>query len=283
MSTIVATNIQDRVSSISVPIVAVINQRTNYGLVPSNNSGDITNDIDFTAGKCWDTTGTNYITVAALTKQADAPWAAGTNQGMMDTGTFAADTCYYFWAIYKDSDGTGDIIMSLADDWASVTKTLITGYTTGQLIHALPSLAGSIVWPSVNIVEEEVQYLVTSPLYQNEWTTFVHSSLTTDVAIAATTGYVPALSLGKFITNVQTDGTLVTTLAAGLADASAAGGGVTTSYFYGSSNIRGILGAVTVMTDASQQVAVGITYTGGSPTLTVYVSGYMFMRRFNGT
>ena len=274
MSTIVATNIQDRVSSISVPIVAVINQRTNYGLVPSNNSGDATNDIDFTAGKCWDTTGTNYITVAAMTKRADATWAAGTNQGMIDTGAFAANSCYYFWAILH-TDGTTDILMSLADTWAGVTKP--TGYTTGQLIHAIAAKAVSAAWSLVSVTEAEV-ILTESPGVH------VSSALTTDVAATATLNQVPALSLGSFITNAQCS-TLVTTLAGFVGDISRSGTTfVASSYFYGATSaIRGILGTASAMTNASQQVAVGMTFTAGTQTLTLYATGYTFMRRFNGT
>ena len=247
---------------------------TNYGLVPSHNATDVTNDIDFTAGSCWDTTGASYITVAALTKRADAAWAAGTNQGMIDTGSFTTLTTYYFWAILH-TDGTTDILMSTADTWAGVTKP--TGYTKGQLIHALPAASGPR-WLEVEVEEDEVQLQVNTSVYSS-------SSLTTNVAVTITIGgQVPKLSMGRFIAQANASSP-ASSIAAFVGDTSESGGSfVASGYWSGSTfGTYQVRGYASVLVDASQQVAGGMTWNAGDDTYTLYAAGYTFTRRFAGT
>lgn len=79
------------------------------GLVPSNNSTDSEHDIDFSVGTCKDSTNTStLISTVSLTKQIDANWALGTDQGGFPSGlTLTADTWYHMFIISK-SDGTID-------------------------------------------------------------------------------------------------------------------------------------------------------------------------------
>lgn len=71
------------------------------------NGTDATNDIDVTAGTARDSSNAVNMVGSAMTKQIDASWAAGTNQGGLFTGT-ASNTTYYFFAIYKDADASID-------------------------------------------------------------------------------------------------------------------------------------------------------------------------------
>lgn len=81
-----------------------------YGL--SNNVGDATNDIDIAVGSARDSTNAADITLAsALTKQLDAAWAVGTNQGGLDTGSIANAT-YHIWAIKRSDTGVVDALFS---------------------------------------------------------------------------------------------------------------------------------------------------------------------------
>ena len=281
-STIRTTTLEETTSAATVSVsnlITINDQRINgYGLVPSNNSADSTNDIDFTAGKCWDTTRTNYITVAAMTKRADAPWAAGTGEGMMDTGAFAANSCYYFWAIYKDSDGTGDIIMSLADTWVGVNKSLITGYTTGQLIHAMPSSTNSSSWRTVTIVGPLVDYAISS-VEVSSYTAMVNNVTT------AFTVNVPKLALGRFAMSG-----LVSTpnyqIILGLCDAYRAGQGF--DHYDGMVYLNQLAVWQTaingeVLIDASQQIGAIMYWLLGNDTVNIWCKGYTFHRRFAGT
>jgi hypothetical protein len=76
------------------------------GMIPSNNSGDTNNDIDMSAGRCWDSTGLIPIIGTALTKRLDAAISLGTNAGGLFSGNKANSTLYYIFVIVRDNDGT---------------------------------------------------------------------------------------------------------------------------------------------------------------------------------
>jgi hypothetical protein len=110
------------------------------GLTLANNAGDATNDIDFTAGQATDSTGAAIITCAALTKQTDVAWAAGTGAGGLDTGAVGNNT-YHCFAIKKDSDGSGDFLYSLS----ATAPTMPSGYTYFRRIGSILRVGGAIV------------------------------------------------------------------------------------------------------------------------------------------
>lgn len=99
------------------------------GLTYANNASDATNDIDIAAGGCADDVGGDTITVAALTKRLDAAWAAGTNQGGLDTGS-VADSPYFIHAIKNPTTGATDILFSLS----RTAPTMPAGYTLKRVI-----------------------------------------------------------------------------------------------------------------------------------------------------
>ncbi len=88
------------------------------------NGGDATNDIDFGAVVARDSTDVANIIAAAMTKQLDAAWAAGSNAGGRDTGAIANGTWHCF-VIRKDSDGSGDFLFSTS----ATAPTMPAGYT----------------------------------------------------------------------------------------------------------------------------------------------------------
>jgi len=106
---------------------AALRWRTNYdwtarapikgyispGATYANNVTDAVNDIDVAAVTVADDTGAVLIVVPALTKQLDAAWAAGTNQGGRDTGAIA-NGWWAIWAIGRTDQSTnaGDILLS---------------------------------------------------------------------------------------------------------------------------------------------------------------------------
>lgn len=105
------------------------------------NGTDATNDIDFAAGKCADSTNTVLISCAALTKQLDAAWAVGSAAGGLDGGSIANAT-YHCHAIQKDTTGVGDFIFSLSHDKsATCTMTIATPAVVTMTAHGL--VAGS--------------------------------------------------------------------------------------------------------------------------------------------
>ena len=100
-----------------------------WGFTLSKNSTTPHTDIDITQGVCQDSTNTQVITTTTtMTKRTSTAWVAGTGNGMLDTGTFAANTTYYAYVI-SGTAGT-DFISSLS----ATTPALPTGYTVFKQI-----------------------------------------------------------------------------------------------------------------------------------------------------
>lgn len=95
-----------------------------YGLTVSNNGSDATNDIDVTAGKCIDSTNAVLMSLSALTKRLDANWAAGTNQGMRNSGAAITDTTYHIYAVCKADGADPDIYAHTSTTVATVVAAL---------------------------------------------------------------------------------------------------------------------------------------------------------------
>ena len=98
-----------------------------------SNGTDSDHDIDFTAGNFNFDDGSGQAVATALTKQIDASWTAGDNAGGLDTGSVAADTTYYMFAIWNPTTSTADFLFSTSH----VSPTLPSGYTKKKRIAAL--------------------------------------------------------------------------------------------------------------------------------------------------
>lgn len=101
------------------------------GLTISNAVSDPTDDITFAAGSCRDASdAVDMVFPNPITKQLNAAFAAGTNQGMLDTGAVGNNT-YHLWAICKDAPAEGqpgadeDYLASLS----ATSPTMPSGYT----------------------------------------------------------------------------------------------------------------------------------------------------------
>ncbi len=111
------------------------------GLTYQVNGSDAANDIDVAPGACADDVGGDTISIpAALTKRLDAAWAAGTNQGGLDTGT-VADSPYFIFAIKNPSTGATDILFSLS----RTAPTMPSGYSLKRLIGWLRRVSSTNV------------------------------------------------------------------------------------------------------------------------------------------
>ncbi len=112
---------------------------TTYGVsylsqqITISNGTDSDHDIDFTAGNFNFDDGTGQAVATALTKQLDNSWAAGDNTGGLDTGTVAADTTYYMFAIWNPTTSTADFLYS-----TSLSSPILpSGYTKKKRIASL--------------------------------------------------------------------------------------------------------------------------------------------------
>lgn len=127
-----------RVEYLNAPIAGP--RQTIEGLTYANGS-DATNDIDIAAGGCWDSTGAYWMQMAAITKQLDATWAVGTNQGGRLSGSLA-DGDFNIWAIGRPDTGVIDVGLETT---ANAAPTLPTNYTYYRKIGWFKRASGTIV------------------------------------------------------------------------------------------------------------------------------------------
>lgn len=143
-------------------IVTGFSGRVLTGLSMLNNATDAANDLDIGAGYAVTTSGTLINLASTITKRIDAVWAAGTNQGGLDTGT-VADNTYYVWAIRKTSDGSIDVLFSLSNSSPSMPS----GYSEKVRIGTILRKGGTILsFKQVNRrVSLDTPYTVTTSTF----------------------------------------------------------------------------------------------------------------------
>ena len=93
------------------------------GFLVSKNQGT-QRAIGITAGTAFDSTRTQFMSGAAMTKAMGSAWAAGSGNGSNDGSNTNGGLAYVF-AIYKDSDGSVDYLTSSS----RTAPTLPSGYT----------------------------------------------------------------------------------------------------------------------------------------------------------
>lgn len=113
--------------------------RVLYGLTLSNNVSDATNDIDIAAGACVSDDGTTVMVLSAITKQLDAAWSVGTNQGGLDTGSIA-NTTYHLWVINRPDTNVTDVLFSAS----ASAPTMPTNYTKKKCIGSIVRTGAAI-------------------------------------------------------------------------------------------------------------------------------------------
>lgn len=113
------------------------------GLVVTNDSGDLTNDIAVSAGSARDTTDVYTIVLSSsIVKRLDASWAVGTGNGGIDTGA-AANTTYYVWLIRRPDTGVVDALLSTS----STSPTMPANYTQKALVGAFARVSAANTLP----------------------------------------------------------------------------------------------------------------------------------------
>ncbi|RLD23214.1 MAG: hypothetical protein DRI71_05860 [Bacteroidetes bacterium] len=103
-NTVNTVNLNQEVTAISISYLA--------GLTIINNTVDANHDIDIAIGVCRDIDNSEDMVLSAITKQIDAAWAVGTNNGGLDIGTVEADTWYGVFIIKRVDTGIVDILFS---------------------------------------------------------------------------------------------------------------------------------------------------------------------------
>ena len=123
-----------RIQSLTFQRYLPMPQSAITGLALSNSIGDANNDITIAAGRALAGAGTyNLILSAAITKQLDASWAVGTNQGGLDTGAKANSTWYHVFLIGRVDTHVVDVLFSTS----ATAPTMPANYTMKRRIGAI--------------------------------------------------------------------------------------------------------------------------------------------------
>lgn len=102
------------------------------GLGLSTNAADSANDVDVAVGAAAADASPFYLMqlTSPLTKRLDAAWAAGSNQGCLDTGTVLSSGTYFFFEIQRSDTLATEILASLS----STAPTMPANYDRKRLI-----------------------------------------------------------------------------------------------------------------------------------------------------
>lgn len=103
-----------------------------FGLTLANNGSDANNDIDIAAGSAKSDDNAALITLASgITKRSDAPWAVGSTNGGMDTGSKPTSGTLHVWLI---SNGT---VVDALFSTSATAPTMPGGYTLKRRIGSV--------------------------------------------------------------------------------------------------------------------------------------------------
>jgi hypothetical protein len=109
-----------------------------YGLTLTTDATDATNDIVIAVGGARSDDDTaNLVQTASLIKRADANWAVGTNQGMLDTGA-VGNSRYALWSIKRPDTNVVDVLSSTS----FTAPTMPANYTVKALIGEFTRAGG---------------------------------------------------------------------------------------------------------------------------------------------
>jgi len=142
-SSIVDTLIPSVKATYTQILSRIASLRESFGSI-SNNVGTPNSIMDFGVGKHWSDDSTEWIADVVGMSKTSSSWAAGTGNGMLDTGTFAASKVYYFYRILNPTTSAVDYLMSLS----STSPTMPTGYTKKRIIGAALTNASTQFIPS---------------------------------------------------------------------------------------------------------------------------------------
>mgnify|MGYP003634592074 CR=1 FL=1 len=103
------------------------------------------NLIAVTDGVARDDLNTADMIGAAMQKDISATWAVGDGNGGLFSGTVAADTTYYYFAIRRDTDG----VIDYGFDTSIIAANIPTGYTAYKFLSSLTTDTSSVLVDSV--------------------------------------------------------------------------------------------------------------------------------------
>lgn len=214
------------------------------GLALSNNGSDATNDIDIAVGSARDgSDATGMVLTSALTKQLDAAWAVGTNQGGLDTGTIA-NTTYHVWLIKRSDTGVVDALFSTS----ASAPTMPANYDYKRRIGSIIRSGGAIL----AFDQFGDRFLLDTPVLDISATSIGTSAVTRTLA-SVPTGIVVIALLNVWVGNsTQADMVYLSALAS--ADLAPSSSAAPLNNAYGNAANVGNSGRAEIPTNTSAQI-----------------------------
>lgn len=135
----------------ALPTTPALPRGYKNGLITSLDVGDPAHDIVIGSGVARDLSDTfNLALTGPFVKRIDAPWAAGSGGGGMDTGTVSASTWYNLHVIRNASTGACDAIFSLS----TTAPTMPSGYIAPRRIASVYVNASTAIEPFAQVANE---------------------------------------------------------------------------------------------------------------------------------
>lgn len=245
---------------------------TNYigGLITSVGT-DTDHDIDIAVGVARDSTDVDNMRLAAvLTKQIDAAWAVGTDDGGMDTGAVGANLMYAIWLIKRSDTGVVDALFSLS----FTAPTMPANYDRKRLIGALKSTGGNNIVGYIQ-TGDQFRYLAAHPEDVSD------NSLTTGVLETGTLNVPPnsRAYISLHLSNPTTTDTFgrATVVRKGETATPATADAWIYTATSGTFDEATVVGEILV--DENRQIEYAAVFTDGNPTLKIRVFGFKMLTR----
>ncbi|MBB6224575.1 hypothetical protein [Rhizobium leguminosarum] len=207
------------------------------------------------------------ISAGTLTKNINGTWVAG-NGGGLDTGTKAANATYFVYALRKQSDGSGEVVLSTSATVGGVSTSLLTGY------DVLAPIGVALTDGSSNIreftMEADGEYTFTSPA--KDAANIAISTTSALLALTVPNGVrVKAKLRFEFTSSATTNAALLSDPARGVLAAGIGNDGPSVGSIQVASGFA--VGASDIFTNTSKQIR---HVAGASGNLWIWTDGFFF-------
>lgn len=223
------------------------------GFTLTNNG---TTGFDIASGQAMDSTNTSNVIGAAIANKTQSAWAVGTgNGGKLSAAAMANNTWYYWFALWKTTDGTVDYGFDV-----STTPTLPSGYSKFRYLGGRKTAAAATTWPTFIQHGDDVFWSTPPALDQNGVGTAARTLVTVNVPAVKVNWFGHARALGGAAAN---QGIYFTDPAVADIAAQTSGGTPLSSMAGvapGTANTEGF-GQVRCWTNTSSQIGVAVVNT----------------------
>ncbi|MBB4290614.1 hypothetical protein GGE16_002654 [Rhizobium leguminosarum] len=207
------------------------------------------------------------VSSGTLTKNLNSTWVAGNNGGL-DTGVKAANATYFVYALRKQSDGTGEVVLSTSATVGGVNTSLLTGYDVLAPIGVVLTDGSSNIREFT--MEADGEYTFISPV--KDAANIAISTTSTLLALTVPNGVrVKAKLRFEFTSSATTNAALLSDPAQGALVAGIGNDGPSVGSIQVASGFA--VGARDILTNTSKQIRY---VAGAAGNLWVWTDGFIF-------